>query len=144
MEPPAQARPGSILDPPMIIRLRKMPTQAGQESAEDPSLLFAFMSLTAEDGSTSLAPPRNDLLTGTLSDSIHSLQQDLYPDDTELGFASFPEVVINDPGSYRLKISIMKMDTSAGSRFQGAVNLQTSLSRVIRVDHEAQGRALGM
>ncbi|KAI4155922.1 MAG: hypothetical protein LQ340_000648 [Diploschistes diacapsis] len=141
IEPPQQVRPGRILNPPIVVRLDK--TEAEDESVTDPSLLFAFISITSEDGSTSLAPPRDDLIAGNLSDSVHTLDSDSESDEEEVGFLSFPNLRIQDPGNYRLRVSLMKMEVTDSSASTGAMNLQSTLSRVIHVNSEAEDLSPG-
>ena len=140
VEPPPQVRPGQVLSPPVVIRLERAETE---ENDINPSLLFAFVSITSEDGSTSLAPPRNDLIAGNLSDSVHTLDSDTESDDEEVGFLSFPDLRIQDPGSYRLRVSLMRMDVTSTEGPRGAMNLQSTLSRVIHVDDEAEESSPG-
>ena len=136
VQPPPQVRPGTTLSPPIIVRLEK----TGVEDKRDTSQLFAFVSVISEDGSTSLAPPRNDLIAGGISDSVHTLESDTESsDDEEVGFLSFPDLTIEEPGDYRLKVSLMKVIVSGG-----AMNLQSTLSRVIHVDNDAEDSHLGM
>ena len=142
VEPPPQVRPGATLNPPIIVRLAR--TDVEDEAVGDTSQLFAFVSVTSEDGSTSLAPPSSDLVSGNLSDSVHTLESDSEFDDEEAGFLSFPDIQIQNPGNYRLRVSLMKLDAGGGSGSRGAINLQSTLSRVIRVDYEADASTPGM
>ena len=142
VEPPPQVRPGTTLTPPIIIRLAK--TDVEDEVERDTSRLFAFVSVTSEDGSTSLAPPSSDLVSGNLSDSVHTLESDSESDDEEVGFLSFPDIKIQNPGNYRLRVSLMRIDAGGSSEPRGAMSLQSTLSRVIRVDNEAEESPPGM
>ena len=141
--PPPQVRPGATLNPPIIVRLAR--TDVEDEAVRDTSRLFAFVSVTSEDGSTSLAPPRSDLVSGNLSDSVHALENDSgESDDEEVGYLSFPDIRIQNPGNYRLRVSLMKIDAGGSSESTGAMNLQSTLSRVIRVDNEAEDTPPGI
>ena len=138
VDPPTTIRPGALLNPPVVVNLEKIPDNG--RTSEDTSRLWAFVSVTDEAGNVSLAPPRNDLVAGTLSDSVHTLESDS-DSEVEEGFVSFPDLAINQPGRYRLRISLMKLDAGAGAH--GARNLQTIQSQVIQVDAAAGDTAPG-
>jgi hypothetical protein len=138
LDPPTRVRPGAIFNPPVVIRIDR-PTC--NKTALDPSLLWAFVSITDEAGKISLAPPRNDLIIGNLSDSVHVLDSDAESEDEdEFGYLSFPDIAIRDPGNYRLKISLMELDVQGG---RGAKNKGTLESDVIRVECAAKPGSLG-
>lgn len=140
VEPPTTIRPGALLNPPVVVRLDKTP--ANGMAIGDPSRLWAFISITDEAGAVSLAPPNTDLVAGNLSDSVHTLETGPGPEaEEDVGFVSFPDLAINYPGRYRLRVSLMKLDAGAGAH--GAQNLQTIESQVIRVETTATDIILG-
>ena len=133
VQPLPQVRPGTILNPPIVVSLDKT---AGREYADqDSHRLWGFVSVTTEDGMTSLAPPRNDLLAGNPTDSVHSLAAG--PDGRETRFMSFTNIAICATGRYRLRISLVRMDLEGAAQGQSMVNVQSTLSRVIHVSDEA-------
>ena len=145
IEPPEQVRPGHILDPPIVVRLDQTIDQhLTGRPPEDYSLLWALLSVVTEDGSTMLAPPRTDLLTGTRVDSVHALTP--VQEDREIGFMSFPDLAIREAGRYRIRISLVRMNPVGGANSNtnpGGVNVQNTSSRVIHVDHNAEPSQLG-
>ncbi|MCJ1421838.1 hypothetical protein MMC32_008205 [Xylographa parallela] len=140
IEPPHQARPGEVLTPPLVMSLEN---ESGPNSPEqepvDPTLLWAVVSVVSEDNITPLAPPRTDLLIGTIADSVHPLTP---PDhEGQIGFVAFPNLVIREPGRYRLRISLIKMNAIGGMRtpaYEGGTAVQSMSSRVIDVVATAQ------
>lgn len=133
VQPPPQIRPGEVLNPPVVVRLEKIAgCNYSEFAAYDPAVLWAFVSVTTEDGQTSLAPPRDDLLSGTPTDSVHTLD---YAEGHEAGFMSFTDIAIRDSGRYRLRISLVKVNAPGNN--SSNVNLQSTLSRVIHVDVRA-------
>ncbi|EXJ92125.1 hypothetical protein A1O3_00675 [Capronia epimyces CBS 606.96] len=84
----------------------------GHEAVALPDLsgIWAFVSLTTPDMEQSLAPPRTDLLRGRTADSIHPVHQDQDGDRPTLAYATFPELIITQPGRYRMKVNIIDMN----------------------------------
>ena len=151
IEPPPQARPGEVLTPPLVMSLDtdSVDTNSSPDSPEqepvDPTLLWAVVSVISEDDLTPLAPPRTDLLTGTIADSVHPLTP---PDhEGQIGFVAFPNLVIREPGRYRLRISLIKMNAiraSSTPTYEGGIAIQSMSSRVIDVAPTAQPLTLGL
>lgn len=79
----------------------------------DLSGAWAMVSLTTADMQENLAPPRTDLLRGNTADSIHPIDQESEGDCPTIGYASFPGLVITEPGQYRLKVNIIVMERQA-------------------------------
>ncbi|MCJ1290521.1 hypothetical protein MMC34_002060 [Xylographa carneopallida] len=140
IEPPQQARPGEVLTPPLVMSLEN---QSGPISPEqlpvDPTLLWAVVSVVSEDDMTPVAPPRTDLLRGTIADSVHPLTP---PDhEGQIGFVAFPNLIIREPGRYRLRVSLIRMnaigETSTPS-YEGGTAVQSMSSRVINVAPTAE------
>lgn len=76
----------------------------------DLSGVWAFLSLTTPDMQESLVPPRTDLLQGRTSDSIHPIHQEQQVDRPMIAYATFPELMITQPGSYRIRVNIIDMN----------------------------------
>ncbi|MCJ1377596.1 hypothetical protein MMC17_000691 [Xylographa soralifera] len=146
IEPPHQARPGEVLTPPLVMSLENEsdPNSPEQEPV-DPTLLWAVVSVVSEDDMTPLAPPRTDLLIGTIADSVHPLTP---PDhEGQIGFVAFPDLVIREPGRYRLRISLIKMNAIGGAStpsYEGGTAVQSMSSRVITVAPTAEPLTPGL
>ena len=128
---PEWVRPGQTISPPLVVRLSRR--EVGGYVSDNLSHFFAFVSLTSADGNRSLAPPRNDLIAGNLSDSIHPLGADPAFDEQEVGFMSFPNIRIQQMGHYRLRVSLLSMEVGSSDGPRGATNLQSTLSSVVQV-----------
>jgi len=146
IEPPDQIRPGDLLHPPLVVRLDQPSSDHPQRSPpDDPTLLWAVVSLFCADTATSIAPPQADLLLGTPVDSVHPLTPET--PGRELGFVSFPNLRIREPGRYRLQVSLIRMNAVGTSMtaplFEGGTNMQHTFTRVINVDPAAEATVLG-
>lgn len=145
VEPPNQARPGHVLCPPLVMSLE---IRTDRESSGlrpiDPTLLWALVSIVSEDDATCLAPPRSDLLIGTPVDSVHPLTP--HGHEREIGYVAFPNLAIREPGRYRLRVSLFRMNAIGGpdaASFEGGINLQSLSSRVIDVAPTAVPPSIG-
>ncbi|KAL2430087.1 hypothetical protein ABEF95_003284 [Exophiala dermatitidis] len=128
--PPSKIAAGRSLQVPVVVTFTTESPfgnrQTKQEKAELPDLsgLWAFVSLTTPDMQRSLAPPRRDLLRGRTADSIHPLQQSQEGEQPTLGYATFRELVITQPGQYRMRVNIVDMNTLfAGNFAEGAATV---------------------
>ncbi|MCJ1364674.1 hypothetical protein MMC16_003789 [Acarospora aff. strigata] len=134
VQPPAETQPGVALEPPIKARLR---AREAVQNVPDMSSIWASVFLTREDGLEVLAPPRTDLLTGPL---VNSVSQEA-GSDGEVGYVSFPGLTIWQSGSYRLRICLIRMQLSQGASdapFESGVNFQTIHSRVVHVHAHAE------
>lgn len=102
VQPPCQIHSGSIFYPAPTIRV---------DLISEPSLLFVFLTIWAEDGTTSLPP---NLLVGSTAQSINRPESVI--DYGGFGFASFPDIAIREPGRYRIRAQLFRMNvvTSLG------------------------------
>ncbi|MCJ1305218.1 hypothetical protein MMC08_008032 [Hypocenomyce scalaris] len=139
VEPAGNVRPGNVLHPPVVIELKH---RSGLDNADSRhhnyDHLWALASILSDQGTTALAPPRADLLLGTPVSSIHTAVQS--ESNTEIGYVSFSDLAIQQPGQYRLRVSLIRMEGLGGSTassLQGGANLQSIVSRVIHVDEAA-------
>lgn len=129
VQPPAEIQPGVTLDPPIVARLR---ARDGAEEVPDISGIWASVFLTSEDGVEVLAPPSRDLLRGALVNSV----QQVVDEEGEKGYVSFPGLTISEPGTYRLRICLIRMETRqnvSSVPYESGINFQTVHSRVVRV-----------
>lgn len=128
VQPPSEARSGNVLDPPTRISLRPHGVERGEEvRIADISGYWAFISVVSEDGTTTLAPPSTSLLSGTLVAPVHEACPN--GDEQEAGHLSFENLTINQPGNFRLRISLLRMvtvNTGASGAVDG-VSLQPSV-----------------
>ena len=148
VQPPRHTRPGAVLNPPVVVRVDSSGTVA-TASAARVDRLFGVLSVTSEDGCTTLSPPRTDLVRGNVADSVQVLEMNGQVagcgggSRQEMGFMAFPNVAIRVPGRYRLRVSLMAFNahgTSSGSRGP----IQTVLSEVVIVDNGASSPSPGM
>lgn len=117
-QPPAECGRHEILYPPLTVRLRLRDADADTNitSAGDPSQLWAVVTLMNEHGTQSLAPPRHDLLMGTVTASPRPLARS-DPSDTDESesesFVMFPDLAIRESGRYRLRVTLIQMHSDA-------------------------------
>ena len=138
LEPAANVRPGNVLRPPMVIKLKRNVASNVGGRQQDYAHVWALASIVSEEGTTALAPPRTDLLLGTPVNSIHKAARS--GSEEEVGYACFSDLAIQQPGKYRIRVSLIRMEGlggSAASSVQGGANLQSVVSRIIHVDAAA-------
>jgi hypothetical protein len=135
LQPPPEVRTSARIEPFPVISLGPCsPKSSRSTPISDMSGVWALASLTTADGTEVLTPPRPDLLEGQLVDSIHlAMEADSGP---ETGYALFPNLRVQQPGRYRIRISLIDMDSngsSLGMTSQGGMNLQVVNSSVFTV-----------
>ncbi|KAI4171928.1 MAG: hypothetical protein LQ346_008681 [Caloplaca aetnensis] len=140
-EPPIEVRPGNTLIPPVRVALRTQETGA---RAIDLNSYWASVSLISADGLVALAPPSTTLLSGSLVDSIR--EPGSAENESGIGYALFQNLVINQPGNFRLRISLLRMPSgisdagnTAGGLLpsSGVLNTGSVTTRVIHVHRDA-------
>ncbi|KKY20802.1 hypothetical protein UCRPC4_g04074 [Phaeomoniella chlamydospora] len=112
----------------------------GPRGTGDMSGVWAFVSLATSDDNEVLAPPRTDLLIGRTAASVFAPGPRAEPNRQIVGYAQFSDLMITVPGKYRIRVSLIDMDTdgpsySEGS--QGGLNLCTITSDPIDVTASA-------
>jgi hypothetical protein len=109
--PPSRLPARRQLAVPVVVtfKLSKLKQQANAQQGEDLSGVWAYLSLMTEDGSTSLAPPRKDLLGGSPAASIHALAPEVEGSGGSFAYAMFPGLSVTVPGRYCFRISIIDM-----------------------------------
>ncbi|KAL9019092.1 MAG: hypothetical protein Q9185_003634 [Variospora sp. 1 TL-2023] len=143
IDPPDEARPGDALIPAPTIMVRfRGHVQEEAIQAQDITNYWVFASLVSEDGRIALAPPSTSLVSGRL---IGTIREPKDADDGEVGYAIFKDLCIHQPGSFRLRISLMRMPTadSDASEAEGVLNTGNVMTRVIHVHDGAQVPPLG-
>lgn len=146
-QPHGSLRPNEILYPPLTVRLGVQDTENDESNIIGSiSHLWTFVSLTDEDGVETVAPPRQGLLTGRLTDSAHPLSsgEQMGPDSdgpafiravTE-SFVMFPDLAIRELGRYRLRVTLFSMQTSTEEGnvgLHGASSLQEVMTGIIEI-----------
>jgi hypothetical protein len=106
----------------------------------DYSRLITFATLVAEDQNGDLYPMEaSALLTQKTCDTVHSFPHPdkqcavfwhQSPHQLPLGFSSFPELRIARPGTYRIRVTLMR---TGGSAEEGAINVTCIDSMPINV-----------
>ncbi|KAI4251206.1 MAG: hypothetical protein LQ352_004995 [Teloschistes flavicans] len=138
VQPPHEARSGHVLTPATTVSLRSHQSDGeGENAADKVAGCWAFVSVVTEDGSTSLAPPSTTLLSGTLVDSVRETSSH-NEDDEEVGRILLENITINQPGEYRLHISLLRMADSSDaedgiSPLPTVMNVGSVLTHVVHV-----------
>lgn len=133
VEPPAESLPGAVLYPSLVVRIRR---QQDTDDTTSFNELWASVFLTGENEAEVLAPPRTDLLAGMMVNSVRQV----FGDEGETGYVTFPGLTIRQTGSYRIRICLIRMGTSQttfDASSEGGVNVQMVHSQVIRVHSAA-------
>jgi hypothetical protein len=115
--PPTRVAVGVRLRTPLVVTFIGTSTARndGQEDAgecvlPDLSGIWVYLSLAAPDMEESLAPPRENLFCGKRADSVHPVYHEQGFDRPTIAYAVFPDLVIKEAGSYRVKVSIIDMN----------------------------------
>ncbi|KAI9792166.1 MAG: hypothetical protein M1816_002706 [Peltula sp. TS41687] len=154
-QPQGALRPDVTLYPPLTVRLRSR--DAGYSEAtivRDMSHLWAFLSLTDEEGIETLVPPRQGLLIGHLTNSAHALSPEDHVGLNSVGtagmeevtesFILFPDLVIREVGRYRLRVTLFGMQTDleeATAGPHGASSLQEVMTDIIEIRDRPRAEA---
>ncbi|KAK5198437.1 hypothetical protein LTR99_007312 [Exophiala xenobiotica] len=152
--PPPKIAAGVILEIPIVVTFSaatspedgKQETQDGKEPIVlgDLSGVWAFVSLTTPDMEQSLAPPRTDLLRGRTADSIHPINEEQDGERPTLAYATFSDIVISEPGQYRLKVNIIDMNSAFLGESEGAPTVLPCLhSQVFDVVEDTEQASCG-
>ncbi|KAK5388379.1 hypothetical protein LTR20_004625 [Exophiala xenobiotica] len=152
--PPPKIAAGVILEIPIVVTFSaatspedgKQETQDGKEPIVlgDLSGVWAFVSLTTPDMEQSLAPPRTDLLRGRTADSIHPINEEQDGERPTLAYATFSDIVISEPGQYRLKVNIIDMNSAFLGEYEGAPTVLPCLhSQVFDVVEDTEQASCG-
>ncbi|KAI9679618.1 MAG: hypothetical protein M1829_001580 [Trizodia sp. TS-e1964] len=161
VEPPTEALVNIPLYPPVTVRLEGETVVDGNE--DELGSLWAFASLTNEDGSELLSPPRPDLMTGAFANSFHAITltdgdttasaEDRPPQtiagdqrqDRIVSFASFPGIAIREAGRYSIRVTLFRMEVGAAApaSAQGAASLSQVQSRPIYISDSPAVNSVG-
>jgi hypothetical protein len=103
------------------------------------SRLITFTTLVSDGHNGERVPMEASALsTQKTCDTLHSIQEpehqqswwDYFPDRVPLGYSSFPELRIARPGTYRIRVTLMR---AGGSAEEGATNVTSIDSAPISV-----------
>ena len=134
IEPPQYARPGVPLWPPVSCGLSSR-TSIYSELAQT----WAVATLVHYSGEVLY-----DQLGGKVADSAHPLPESGHHSSSsssnhsasrDRAYFFFPDLVINEPGRYRIRVSLMQMDYSIEGQPEGVVRVLESIdSRSVTVE----------
>ena len=155
VQPPATARQGVRLYPPIAVRLRIRDARTNEEIEGRGQLgrLWALASVVEEDIRVEPRSPGAHILTGNLVDSAHPLYDDTDSPvaDQESGettlaephqantlgsYLIFPGLVLNETGNFRIRITLIRMEIggrAAAAAREGGLTLGEVQSRIVRV-----------
>ncbi|KAF1836376.1 hypothetical protein BDW02DRAFT_596489 [Decorospora gaudefroyi] len=123
VQPPRTARAGQAMTGSLVVRLRT--TNADPDDAvTDSHNLYAVATLVPGPNSPASPDPAalNALLAGRIFDSIHPFNDDEadgsiasmdMADPYGVGYMHFPDLVIRQAGTYRIRITLIDIRTSA-------------------------------
>lgn len=133
VQPPSRARPGTPLFPPIAARL-----SSERNIFAELSHKWAVATLIRHSGEVLY-----DKLSGKVADSAHPLPEASSENSTSSGsnrrrdraYFYFPDLKIEEPGRYKIRISLMQMDYSSESSPDGVAQVcETIDSRSIIVE----------
>jgi len=122
VQPPRSARAGQPLPGSIVVRLRT--TNADPEDAAADFLNLYAVATLIPGNSAAPADPSvlNTLLAGRRFDSIHSFADDEadgsiasmdMADPNGVGYFRFPDLIVRQPGTYRIRITLVRAANSA-------------------------------
>lgn len=130
IQPPTQTRPGIPLYPPVAARL------SSETSVFDElSQTWAVATLVHKQSGEVLY----DGLCGRVADSAHPLPEQTNErssgsrssstsrNERDRAYFYFPDLVINEPGSYRIRVSLMRMDVAEDASSSGVVYVRETI-----------------
>ena len=134
---------GSTVETSVMVSLRvPSPDLIAHYKSLDTNKLMGVVSLVADTRSGERMPIECGTLTGQkMFDSCHPIPEEYaetlarnQPCRLSLGYFTFPSLLIRQPGTYRLRITLMKMSSSGGS-----ANMLSVDSESIKVERRATG-----
>jgi hypothetical protein len=138
VQPPSRARPGVTLHHPVAVCL-----SSETSIYEELSQTWAVATLVRHSGEVLY-----EQLGGKVADSAHPLPEITNASgsstDTskDRAYFYFPDLTIHEPGRYRIRMSLMKMDYSCDASPDGVVRVCEEVdSRSIVVEDAAQDHA---
>jgi hypothetical protein len=140
VQPPRSAIAGRSLTPAVTVRLRSLREDLDRDDL-DVAHLLAVASLTAESEGT----PDEQLqraLAGRRFDSVHpfTAEDANNYESAGIGFMSFPDLVIREQGTYRIRITLIRVRNGAGDSSPvpvGGSSVQVIDSDPVTIEGEA-------
>jgi len=134
VQPPPQTRPGIALYPPVAARI-----SSETSVYEELSYTWAVATLIRTSGEI-----LDDQLGGRVADSAHPLPESTHSSSssgnaqTDRAYFYFPDLVIHEPGRYRVRVSLMQMDYSCDEAPEGIARVREYVdSRSITVEERS-------
>jgi len=123
VQPPRTARVGQTMSGSIVVRLRTTNADTN-DAVADSTNLVAVAALVPGPNSPAPTDPNalNALLAGRVFDSIHPFNDDEadgsiasmdMADPNGVGYMRFPELVIRQAGTYRIRITLIRIRNSA-------------------------------
>ena len=123
VQPPRTARVGQTMSGSIVVRLRTTNADTN-DAVADSTNLVAVAALVPGPNSAAPTDPNalNALLAGRVFDSIHPFNDDEadgsiasmdMADPNGVGYMRFPELVIRQAGTYRIRITLIRIRNSA-------------------------------
>lgn len=136
VEPPCEAQAGVALPSPIVVCMEWMDRE-GVPTEDHPDFYscWGLVTIVAEDGTTDVAPPRGDLLSGSVSSPLHHL-----PSSAEFPCASiilFPDITLNETGRYKIRVSLFAHQVDSHPN-GSVISIASAMSRVIAIRAEAE------
>ncbi len=138
IEPPPHANPGVLLYPPVAARLSSQ-TSIFTELSQTWAVATLIDYVSGEI--------LHDKLGGKVADSAHPLPESRHgtngsSQERDRAYFYFPGLVIGEPGRYRIRVSLMRMERSPDGLAEDVVRvLETVDSRSINVNNGATSRS---
>lgn len=134
---------GMLVHTSIMISLRlPAPDRSANAGIIDTSGLFAVVSLLAENRSGERVPLENGVMTSQkMFDSVHAIPDEYaerftsnQPCRLALGYFSFPDLLIRQVGTYRIRVTLVKIDAAGGD---GGSSVLSVDSDVVKVDRRS-------
>ena len=104
----------------MTVELRSRRASSGARSDVAFGRLLAVASLVTANHDGSTTPIRNGVLTGPqLVDAVHEPNRHVVPSDV-LGYVSFGGLTIHSLGTFRIRVTLLKVCSDNADRHTGA------------------------
>jgi hypothetical protein len=129
VQPPTQTKPGVALYPPIVARLT-----SDASMFEELSQIWAVASLITPSGEVLY-----EQLGGKVADSAHPIADSAHSNGQggarDRAYFYFPDLVIHEPGRYRVRVTLMRMSHSYETSPEGDVRFDEYVdSRSIAVE----------
>ncbi|SMR49249.1 unnamed protein product [Zymoseptoria tritici ST99CH_1E4] len=144
-QPPQNIVYGTSVETSVLLSLRlPSPELAARYANADTSRLLAIVSLVEESRSGERKPMESGTLTSQqMSDSVHPIPEEYaetlarsQPDRAHLGYFTFPALLIRQPGSFRLRVTLIQVCPSASG---GGSTVAAVDSESIKVERRHTG-----